>query len=81
MFNTFTSYLSYTTKASDAIDYYDYDIGVTLQGTLDEVEKDMDLLERSYDIDESIRIYNQGALRVLNLEKNDFTLEYQNFGY
>ncbi len=80
MFNTFTAYLSYTTKASDAIDYYDYDIGIELQGSLDEVEKDMDLLERSYDID-AVKIYNQDALYVHNLEEDDLTLEFQNLGY
>lgn len=81
MFNTFTSYLGYVTKASDAVDYYDYDIGIELQGDLKTVEDDMDKILRSYDIDDALEIMDYGALRVTNLSENDFTLEYRNLGY
>ena len=81
MFNTFTSYLGYVTKASDAVDYYDYDIGIDLQGDLGTVEEDMDQILRNYDIDDALEIMDYGALRVTNLSESDFTLEYRNLGY
>mgnify|MGYP005775614531 FL=1 len=81
MFNTFTSYLGYVTKASDAVDYYDYDIGIDLSGSLLQVEDDMEEILRTYDIDHSLEIMNYGAIRVTNLSEDDFTLEYRNLGY
>lgn len=81
MFNTFTSYLGYITRASDAVDYYDYDIGIDLRGSLEQIEDDMDLIKRSYQLDDSLEIMNYGAIRVTNLSENDFNLEYRNLGY
>ena len=78
MFNTFASYLSYITASSDMVDYYDYDVSITSSGNLDELQDDMDLILRSFQISDSLKIYNQDVIYVSNFNDQDFALEYQN---
>ena len=78
MFNTFTSYLSYITASSDMVLYYDYDVSITSSGNLDLLQDDMDLILRSFQISDSLKIYNQDVIYVSNFNDQDFTLEYQN---
>ena len=78
MFNTFTSYLGYITASSDMVLYYDYDVSITSSGNLDLLQDDMDLILRSFQISDSLKMYNQDVIYVSNFSDQDFTLEYQN---
>lgn len=79
MFNTFTSYLKYVVKATDSIDYYDYDVAFNIQGNLEEVTSDINLIKQKYNITDSLTIIDELWVTRTNLKKNDFTQKYQDF--
>lgn len=77
MFNTFTSFLSYFVKASDAFDNYDYDLGVDFQGPIDVVREDIKYLKDNYKFDKYQISYDHNYVNVTNFKATDFTSDYQ----
>lgn len=78
MFNTFTSFLQYVIKGSDAIDYYDFDLGINFYGDLETIKKDMKNIPSKYKIAKSLPILNADSVEVNNLKSSDFTNLYNN---
>jgi len=76
MFNTFTSYLNYIVKSTDTFDYYDYDMSIDLNGSLEEVKNDIINIKEKYDIKDSLIIVDRFSLTPLNLTRDDFTKKY-----
>lgn len=76
MFNTFTSFLDYFIKGSDSINYYDYDLKISLYSDISTTMKDIETLKHKYKIDESNIIIHEDSIHATNLKNSDFTSDY-----
>lgn len=79
MFNTFTTFLGYIVKATDSFDYTDYDIGLTFYDSdLNTIKNDIEQIKNKYSITHDITILYQLSYQVTNLNRENFSLAYQN---
>lgn len=78
MFNTFTSFLSYFVKTSDSFDYYDFDVSVNIRGSEASVKQDIETIKNKYKADDIQIIVDYTMASVINLKKEDFSVQYQN---
>lgn len=78
MFNTFTSFLGYAVKATDAVDSTDYDIAFYLNGTKEDIKEDIRTIKNNYNITEERTILHNESIVAKNTFKNEFTTMWQN---
>lgn len=82
LFNTFTCYLTYALKGTDAFVYYDYDLSAHLVGDIDSINKDVETLKKLTNKGEVFTTYSIGGdylEYVTGINKTDFTQVYQNY--
>lgn len=78
MFNTFTSFLGYAVKATDAVDSTDYDIAFYLNGPKEDIKEDIRTIKNNYNITEERTILFSESVVVKNTFANEFTTMWQN---
>ncbi|MCM1053631.1 MAG: FtsX-like permease family protein [Ruminococcus sp.] len=78
MFNTFTTFLGYFTKASDTAISYDYDIAIDLRGKEEDIKKDVKSITSKYKYENlMVRLYTMDV-DLNNLDENDLNSYYKN---